>query len=268
MTPKAYRSSQALAFSQSYYGYSTAGHADEITLTSLIYLLAHSALFRYFALVVSASQGVDYMLFAKRDFDALPFPKIEKLPSATKASIHALANRLEHDVTKPWHEIDSFIFRLYGLDDNAVQVATDTLFAAASYRKAGKGALDRTTRDTRTDFMNALRNALEPYFDVCGEHVAVREAEFQPDTWREPWFFLAISREADNLPVNANLTRKAMEAANDRGPNRIIVQAPGKRGVLLGLLNQRRWWTVTRARLCSQHIIRQHLGAFGLPQHA
>ena len=268
LTPKAFLSSQALAFSQSYYGYSTAGHADKTTLAALIYLLAHSTLFRYFALVVSASQGVDYMLFAKRDFAALPFPDLDKLPTSTKTRIRNLAHRLEHDATKPWDEINSFIFRLYGLDEDAVQVATDTLFAAASYRKAGKAALERTTRDTRANFVRTLREELEPYFDVCGEHAAVREPEFQADTWREPWFFLAVSRAGDTVPVSPGLMRQAMKVANDRGASRIIVHAPGKRGLLLGLLNQRRWWTVTRARLCAQHIIRERLAAFGLPEHA
>ncbi len=132
-------------------------------------------------------------------------------------------------------------FRLYGLDADAVQVAEDTLFAAASYRTAGKAALDRTTSGTRDGFVRTLREELAPYFDVCGEHAPVREAEFQLDTWREPWFFLAVSREADAVPVNSSLMRKAMAAANQRGCSRIIVHAPGKRG----LLNQCRWWTVT-----------------------
>ncbi len=61
------------------------------------------------------------------------------------------------------------------------------------------------------------------------------------------------------MTINPSLMRKAMEAANQRGCSRIIVQAPGKRGLLIGLLNQRRWWTVTRARLCAQHIIREQL---------
>jgi hypothetical protein len=173
---------------------------------------------------------------------------------------------LQHDAQKPWEEINRFIFALYELGADAVQIANDTLFGATSYRKAGRAALNRTTRDTRTDFVTGLRDALEPYFDVCGEHAAVREADFQPDDWREPWFFLAVSREADRVQVNPSLIRKAMEAANNKGTSRIIVHAPGKRGLLLGLLNQRRWWTVTRARLCSQHIIRKHLGAFGLTQ--
>lgn len=268
-SPRAFISLEPVAFSKSYYGYSCEGHPDAKTLASLIYLLSHSTLFRYFALMVSVSQGVDYMLFTKQDFDALPFPDIAELPAQTKSTIRRLAHRLQHDTSKPWQEIDTFIFHLYGLDENAVQVVRDTLFSAASYRKAGRAALECTTRDSRTDFVKTLLESLEPYFDVCGEHVAVCEADFQPDaSWREPWFFLAVSREAGTVPVNPKLMQEAMEIANQRGCSRIIVHAPGKRGLLLGLLNQRRWWTITRARLCAQHIIRERLGACGLPEEA
>ena len=50
--------------------------------------------------------------------------------------------------------------------------------------------------------------------------------------------------------------------------SRIIVKANSRVGLLLGLLNQRRWWTVTRAQLCAQHILRNHLGSFGLAEHS
>jgi len=263
---KAYLSTQALAFSQSYYGYSCARHPDEQTLASLIFLLAHSTLFRYFAQMMSVSQGADHMIFTKEDFDALPFPDLARIPDATQSTIRSLAHRLQYEKSKPWQEMNEFIFRLYGLDADALQVANDTLFFAAAYRNAGKAALERTTRETRSGFVQTLRDELEPFFDVCGEHAAVRESEFQPDTWREPWFFLAVSREANTVPVNTGMMRKAMKVANHRGCSRIIVHAPGKRGLLIGLLNQRRWWTITRARLCSQHIIREQLTACGLPE--
>jgi hypothetical protein len=263
---RAYLSTRPLAFSQSYYGYSCAGHPEAEALAALIYLLPHSKLFAYFCLMTSRRSGFDRQTFNKEEFDALPFPDIAKLSSPTKSTIRSLAQRLQRDARKPWPEIDTFIFELYGLDADAVQVAKDTLFAAASYRKAGGVALERTSRATCIDFVNVLRAALEPYFDVCGDHVAVREAEFQPDAWHEPWYFLAVSREADTVRGNSSLLRKAMEEANRRGSSRIIVHAPGRRGLLLGLLNQRRWWTVTRARLCAQHIIRERLGACGLPE--
>jgi hypothetical protein len=263
--PRAFLSTNAIAFSKSFYGYSCAGHPEADTLAALIYLLPHSTLFAYFCLMTSRRSGFDRQTFNKEEFDALPFPDLAKLPAATKAKIRSLAQRLQHDASKPWREINEFIFHLYGLDSDAVQVAEDTLFAAASYRKAGKAALDRTTRGTRSGFLQTLHDELEPFFDVCGEHVAVREAEFQPDTWREPWFFLTVSREADSVSISPSLMRKAMEAANQRGCSRIIVHAPSKRGLLIGLLNQQRWWTITRARLCAQHIIRERLDACGLP---
>ena len=266
--PRAYISRQSIAFSKGYYGYSCKGHPDADTLASLIFLLAHSTLFRYFALMVSGSIGADRMIFTKQDFDTLPFPDIEGLSDATKSTIHRLAQRLQQNAKKLWPELDEFIFELYGLDAHAVQVAKDTLFSAASYRRAGRTAFDCTTRETRADFVATLHESLEPYFDVCGQHVAVREATPQGDTWREPWFFLSVSRKGETVTVNPNLMRKAMKEANQRGCSRIIVHAPRKSGLLLGLLNQRRWWTITRARLCAQHIIRERLGACGLPEDA
>jgi hypothetical protein len=265
---QAYIADRPLSFSKAYYGYSCAGLEEGTLLASLIFLVMHSTAFRYFSLMCSSSLGVDRMILTKGDIDHFPFPDYKTLPAAKKAIIRNLAHRLQHDAQKPWEEINRFIFGLYGVDPDAVQVATDTLFAAASYRRAGKAALERTTHDTRVPFVSGLSEALEPYFEVCDERVAVREAEFQPNDWREPWFFLTVSRDSEIVSVSPALMRKALEFANKRGTSRIIVHASGKRGLLLAMLNQCRWWTRTRSRLCAQHIIRQHLGAFGLPGQA
>ena len=265
--PRAYMSDHPVAFSQSYYGYSCAGHPEAETLAGLIYLLAHSTLFDYFCLMTSRRSGFDRQTFNKEEFDALPFPDIAKLPATDKEIIRDFARRLRHNIGEPRTKLNDLMFRLYGLDPAAVQVAEDTIFSAASYRKAGKAALDRTTGKTREPFLSTLRKELEPYFDVCGEHAAVNEAEFQPESWREPWFFFSVSRETTSVPISPGLIRKAMEVANQRGCSRIVMHASGKRGLLIALLNQRRWWTVTRARLCAQHIIRERLGAFGLAEH-
>ena len=248
-SPRAYLSNREMAYSQSYYGYSCAGHTEAPTFAALLYLLAHSTLFAYFCLMTSRRSGFDRQTFNKEEFDALPFPDVVSQDASSKSKIRALARHLQVNVKKPWRELNEFIFELYGLDKQALQVAEDTLFFAASYRKAGRKAFDFTTPATRLDFVKELHESLEPYFDVCSEHVAVREAEFQPDSWCEPWFFLSVSREAETVRVNNNLIQKAMDAANQHGCSRIVVHAPRKSGLLLGLLNQRRWWTSTRARL-------------------
>ncbi len=266
LAPRAYIVDRPIAFSKSYYGYSCAGHPEAETLAALIYLLPHSILFEYFCLMTSRRSGFDRQTFNKEEFDALPFPDIAALSASAKRTVQRLAHQLQHDDVKPWQRINEFIFELYDLDADAVQVAKDTLFSAASYRRAGRSALDWTTGEMRAGFVTTLHESLEPYFDVCGESVAVREAEFQPDRWQQPWFFLSISRESETVNVNPALLREAMKAANRRGCSRIIVHAPRKSGLLLGLLNQQRWWTITRARLCAQHIIRERLGACGLPE--
>lgn len=266
--PKAFISDRTLAFSQSYYGYSCTGHPEADTLAALIYLIAHSTLFRYHTLMISVTQGADRMMFTKQDLDALPFPDVATLDTRTKTTLRKLAHRLEHDAEKPWTEIDAILFRLYGLDKDAIQVAGDTLFAAASYRRQGRAALERTTHDSRATFRETLHGALEPYFDVCGEHVFVSEPAMQPDEWVQPWIFLNATCAGETTTVSTALLRKAMQLANERSASRLIVKLPGRHGLLLGLLNQQRWWTATRARLCAQHLVRHHLAAFGLTEEA
>lgn len=266
--PRAYRSDQPLAFSQSFYGYSCAGHPEGDTLASLLYLIPHSTLFAYFCLMTSRRTGFDRQTFNKEELDALPFPDVTTLDARTRKKLRDLAHRLENDAEKPWDEIDEALFALYGLDGDAVQVARDTLFSAAAYRRQGKAALERTTRDSRASFRETLRAELEPFFDVCGEHVAVTEPDFQLDSWAQPWTFVAITREGEPAKVSAALLRKAMQVANERSASRIVVKLPGRAGLLLGLLNEQRWWTVTRAQLCAQHLVRHHLAVFDLTDAA
>lgn len=266
-SPKAFLVSRAVAFSQSYYGYSFAGHPDADSAAALLFLIVHGSLFRYFVLMISVSQGADHMIFTKQDLDMFPFPNVSRLSTPERTTIRNLARRLEGDERKPWEEIDSFLFRLFGLDDDAAQTVRDTLFSAAPYRRKGGSALNRTMLQDREVFCAELSDALGPYFDVCGEQVLV-EGVSLPSAWEQPWFFLGISRTGKPLAVDSRLLRRAMEIANERSASRILVRVPDRRGLLLGLLNQQRWWTITRARLCSQHIIRHHLGAFGLTDEA
>lgn len=263
---RAYLSREALAFSQSNYGYSCAGHPEEETLAALLYLVPHSTLFSYFCLMSSRRAGFDRQTFNKEELDALPFPDPSLLSKLEKSTIRGLASDLESGATEAFLQIDSFLFRLYGLDDEAAQTIRDTLFSAMSYRRQGSAALDRTTQPDREPFRHELGELLAPFFNVCGEQVFVEEMRDPPDRWEQPWFFLALSRAPASVAVSPALLRTAMQEANERSASRIFVRLPGKRGLLLGLLDERRWWTITRARLCGQAILRQHLDAFGLPE--
>ncbi|MFP4166573.1 MAG: Eco57I restriction-modification methylase domain-containing protein [Opitutales bacterium] len=263
---RAFLAEKPVAFSQSYYGYSCAGHPEADALASLIYLLPQSTLFAYFCLMTSRRSGFDRQTFNKEEFEALPFPEIEELHNESKTKIREISRRLREDAEKPWDELDAFIFQLYGMDADAVQVARDTLYASAYYRRAGREALEITNGKSRAEFLRVLADELNPYFDVCGERVEIGEITTASEAWIQPWFFLSLSKQGETVRLPGSLLAKAMDVANQHGSSRILVRSPRKTGVVMGLLNQNRWWTATRARLCAQHIIREHIEAFGLAE--
>ena len=132
LKPKSYRSlKKGVTFSQSYYGFSAAGHPDAEVLVSLLYLITHSLLFQYYCLMASSRIGAERRTFIKVDLDSFPFPDFQKLTSAQKRRILDLADKLETQAPKPWGQIDRFIFDLYGLDEDDATVVRDTLAVAA-----------------------------------------------------------------------------------------------------------------------------------------
>jgi len=264
-TPQAFIADRPVAFSQSYYGYSCEGHPQAETLRALIYLIVHSELFRYFTMMTSRSQGTDYMRFIKQDLDRIPFPDVAKLTKAKSRKVLALATSLQNDSPKPWTKIDQLIFELYGVDRDDAQVIQDTLFTSAAYRKKGRPALGVTGDEDRSVFSKELAGMLQPFFEICGERAVVEVLPaFRPAIGKDAWSFVSVHRDGQKFTLSPSLIRKAMEEADRYGSSRIIVRATGKKGLLVGVLNQRRWWTISRARLCAQHIISQHLEACGL----
>jgi hypothetical protein len=264
--PKSYRSlKQEICFSSSYYGFSAAGHADAGVLVSLLYLITHSLLFQYFCLMFSSSLGAERRTFLKVDLESFPFPDPGALVNHQKRRILALAEALETSATKPWKKIDDFVFELYGLDDDDATVVKDTLTVGAPYQSVrGPAEQSPDAKDTAT-FRSYLEDMLQPAFQVAGQSVRVEllpvAAVAGP---RDPlWRFAGIVLKGDQLPPIDALLRSLMEEANKAAASRVVMRVP-EGGLVLGVLNQRRFWTRSRARLCGLYILRNHLDAFPL----
>lgn len=296
--PKAFLAEKKLAFSQSYYGYSCHGHPNADVLAAMIHVLAHSTLARYFIVMWSASLGKDFMRFLKEDFDAIPFPDVEKLPNRQKNALLALSKRLiagegimpkagerppekdlfsdseneapdEHTLRTQaqafWNELNAFVFRLYGLSAEDEQVIQDTMYAAAPYRRAGEDAFKETESQHRADFCDELQRRLQPLFGLTDERVQVAEPTgLRQEAWDHSWRFVTawVGDEAPSVPPG--LIAAAMRDANDTGASMVTIRTTG-RGLLLGILDARRWWTRSRALLCARHIIQDKLSAFDPP---
>lgn len=275
-TPKAYLCQTDMAYSKSYYGYSCRDSSDAETLSSFLFLLPHSELFYYVMLLTSPRFGADRQTFTKEDLDALPFPELKELPADTKARIKRLAHELETNpaATKPWAAINDFFFQLYQIEPQDVQVMKDTLFSAAPYRIEGKAAFAPVAFEnekdycSRSSFAQSLKGMIQPFFEISGHEaeVTIRPKGLEQRPQFDVWAFVAIHRKDQPLELDSRLLNHAAKQADTYGASRVIVRFEGKRGLLLGLLNEQRWWTHTRATFCAQHIVRDYLDAFDLSE--
>jgi hypothetical protein len=66
--------------------------------------------------------------------------------------------------------------------------------------------------------------------------------------------------EGDSFKPTPSFIAKVMRVASETSASRVVATVPNG-GIVLGLLNQYRFWTLSRARLCALHIAREHLDA-------
>jgi hypothetical protein len=266
--PKAFLSStKPLCFSQSYYGYSAHGHEDGKLLTAMLYLVTHSLLFQHFCLAHSSRIGASYRTVVKEDLEAFPFPNPAKLTETKRRRILMLAEGLETLTTRQWDEIDDFVFSLYGLDEHDATVVRDTITVCGPYRAVREFAEEPPSTDKHNElevFRRYLEEMLQPLFQVARQSVTVTVQPLGAGEWNPPWRFLSITLTGDSLPDMRKLLPRLMADANKTGASRIVLRIPNG-GLLVGILNQRRFWTRSRARLCSLHIEEHHLDAFRGP---
>lgn len=260
--PKAFISwSDRVTFSRSNYGYSAGRSPEGDLVTAFLYLAIHSSLFQHFCLMTSSRQGASFRTILKEDLDRFPFPDPAGLPPAMRARIMKLAEALSNDHTVAWEDLDALVFELYGLDQHDATVVTDTAALGGPYRSVRERAEHPVTAEDIAQFCSYLEEMLQPLFKLTGQGISVR-AVGQDVGWDLPaWQFVELCFSSEPNLNWKGFVSKLIGEANKTGASRVVVRIP-KGGLLIGILNQRRFWTRSRAWLCSLHIEQNHLDAF------
>ena len=260
--PKAYLlEKHAVAFSKSFYGYSTARHDNPIGLAQLLYLVVHSQLWHYHYLTHSSRIGASYRTFLKEDLDGFPFPNPKTLTPSQWHHVNRLAEELLDDDHKPWEEIDELVFDLYGLNSHDVAIIGDTVRFGAPYRSERLPAEQPPQRLDVDAFCRYLVDMVQPFVKGPRAKLYADEVSSQNEGWLSPWRFVSLIPHKAPVEISPAFLSSAMQEANRTAASRIIIVLP-QGGLFIGLLNQLRFWNQSRARMCGLHIIRQHLGAF------
>ncbi len=116
-------------------------------------------------------------------------------------------------------------------------------------------------------FRGYLEEMLQPLFQVADQRCVVTTLPkvLATGEWMPSWRFASITLAGDELPDVSKSLKKLMGEANKTGASRIVLHVPSG-GLVVGILNQRRFWTCSRARLCSLHIEEHHMDAFPIPK--
>lgn len=263
-SPKSWVVKEPVVFTSSYYGFSADGSNDADCIIAILHLITHSDLFRYHVLMMSSKIGAERRAFLKTNIENFPFPPMDSLSGEQRQSALNLSCRLENSSMKPWAAINDFVFNLYGLDEYDRQVIVDTLEIAQPYKKARDRANSVPTKNERSAFYEELRRLLAPSFSTTDETVSVAEVEFQKQQFELPWYFFSISSSlssaATGLKNPSPLFFEITQAADKTGCSRAVAHEKGS--LLIGIVGQYRYWTLSRARLCAMDILRNHLDMF------
>lgn len=256
-------SDEDVAYSRSFHGYSGFGATNGEELVRYLQLFAHSEMMIYFALCTKARFGSERRVLDKADFDDTPIVPYDSLTSNQQSIATQLSERLMDGDDSVFPEIDTFFAKLYGLDALDLTVIRDTVETAMPFQVARRRACNPPSKKDTKRFTSALQKTLQPFFAIAEENLEVISLdEFaQTSIYETPFRFLLLQRQGDKTTLPPELIQTTvLEFAEESGATRIIHHLPD--ALLVGLFNQYRYWTPSRARLLAAEIAREHLTVF------
>jgi len=246
-----------VAFNQSFYGYSGHGHPEGDLLVRYIHLLVHSLLWMHHALLTSPKLGAERREVYKSDMDDFPIVPLSSLSEEQKREVSSLSRRLERADRTVFPDIDTFFAGLYGLDVLDVEVIQDTLSVCLPYKESRERACRRPDNSDQRSFCEGLESLLLPFFKVLGERPEVLLTQWNGAFHHAPFSVLTLgTRGQQVLAPSDDVNRRVLQLASETGATQIIWET--ERGLVIGILNQYRYWTPSRARLLAADILQNH----------
>lgn len=257
-----------VCFSKSFFGYSACGHADSELIISLLMVIVHSALFRHFCYMRSSRVGAGRRTIYKIDIDSFPFPDLEAFTNEQRTEALQLADMLDTHDEKDWTSLNSFVSRLFGLNKDEQQVVIDTVTFNGPYATIRRQSMCPVPKNEAKAFACTLERAIQPFFKAVGQKVKATLVPRLEGAWQQPWAFVTLLFEGDVWSPSDTLIASLIAEASASAASRVVMPLPDG-GLIVGLLNRRRFWTQSRARLCALHLIHEHLDrCFPMPSHA
>lgn len=260
---RAWLTDEDVAFNQSFHGFSGAGNKDGVSLTSYLHLLIHTDIWMHYALHTSPKLGAERRVIYKEDLEEFLITPWANLTPAQKKAVQQLSNRLLAEDLDVFSDIDAFFAGLYGLSSRDMEVIRDTLSVELPYGAVRKRAClpPREKDKERDNFRKRVETVLRPFFKRLGKEVSVTLDTPASAVATTPYSILTFRVDAElGLESDSKILPEVLAIANQTGASMVYHELPS--ALAVGVLNQYRYWTPSRARLCAAEILRRHMAPF------
>ena len=247
---------EGVIFNETFYGYSPGSHPDAALLVRYLALVLGSKLVVWLALVTSGEFGFEREVIEKATLDRIPLPTLDKLEASRRREVVLLVDGLQSGRVT-WDDVDDWVNDLYGLGKRDLQIILDTLQFNLPFAENRQNAQALPSSAERKRFCEVLRTELRPWCDRFGSALVVDEI---PLLAMSPWQAIAVRPARRESPdtVPAGDREGLLRAADETAASEILVDN-GSDGLLIARLAQRRYWSVTQARLLAQRIAWSHV---------
>lgn len=230
-----YTNTRPLIYNESFYGYSCQNHENPLLLAKYLFITLNSGYFLYYLLMTSSEYGVEREAIQKIDVDNF---KIIPLEALSEKNLNKVNEIYDNFILNPNRIIlDKFIGDLYGLTLQEKDTVSDTLATELPIASARKKSQSMLTNDELNIFIGIIEQKLRNFFKIKITPVNGTEGS---------WIFFVIS-SYDEIDTKISPLLPFRNLADSLSTSKIILKEEKK--VIIGYLNQYRYWTKTRARL-------------------
>jgi len=236
-----------VAYRESFIGLSAFNRPGLARLMDLIYVVSYSDLFLYYQLLTSPKFGVERDSSLQKDLMDFPLVREELVQSDQWKQIRAVAAALREG-NVDWSALDAVVFDLHGLSAPDRQLVRDTLEMELPFTDVSKHATAPTTVAMRDAFCSEVCSIMMPF----AEDLKLKELSTRPI---DGWVFVEMGSTSTlgENPVPASDLADLVTFSQSYWSSRVMIKLKDR--TVLGLLDQRRYWTATEARCLALDLV-------------
>ncbi|CAO4194111.1 hypothetical protein LFADAHJC_LOCUS2463 [Methylorubrum extorquens] len=248
-----------LAFSETFYGYSASQHPHGNELVRFLSLIIGSRIALWLTLITSGKFGFEREVVEKSTIDHLLVPNFDHVSESDVALINSLFDAVANNEDYAWDRVDEWASGVYGLRQRDLQTISDTLDYGLPFSENRHLAQESPSDQMVADFCDVLNKELAPWGKRFEHTIVSSPIE---DTGKAPWrgVYLQSSKGGDDagkcLP---DAWAAALRLADHLAATEVTFPGMSRGSMILGRLDQARYWTKTQARRAAESLVWNHV---------